>query len=117
MNHSPSEWFSIYKKSTGQTTCALSYSSVSGSLDLTRTEAVGAHIDVLGRTVDDRLHPLDIGLPRPVGAAVRVGNLDAEHDALVAEITFSHSFLPPHWFMITFSGAGPTNAECLKSIG
>ena len=67
--------------------------------DFARTEAVGAHIDVLGRTVDDCLDPLDVGLPGTVGAAVRVGHLNAENNALVAEFTLSHSFEPPRWFI------------------
>ena len=69
--------------------------------DFARTEAMSAHIDVLGGAVDNCLHTLDIGLPGTVGAAVRVGNLNAEHNALVTKITFSHSLLPPRWFMIT----------------
>ena len=63
--------------------------------DLTRTEASGAHIDVLGRAVDNRLDALHIGLPGPVGAAMRVGDLDTEHNALVTEFTFGHSLEPP----------------------
>ena len=59
--------------------------------DFARTEAMGAHIDVLGRAIDNRLDPLDVGLPRTIGAAVGVGQLNAEHDALVAEFTLSHS--------------------------
>ena len=63
--------------------------------DLTRTEASGAHINVLGRAVDDRLDALHIGLPGAVGAAVRVGHLNTEHDTLVAKFTFGHSLIPP----------------------
>ena len=63
--------------------------------DLTRTEASGAHIDVLGRTIDNRLDALHVGLPGTIGAAVRVGDLDTEHNALVAEFTFSNSLKPP----------------------
>ena len=43
-----------------------------------------------GGTVDDRLHPLHIGLPRTIGTPVRVGNLDAEGHALVAKFAFGH---------------------------
>ena len=43
-----------------------------------RTEAMSAHINVLRGAVDDRLNPLDIGLPGTIGAAVRVGNLNAD---------------------------------------
>ena len=43
-----------------------------------------------GRTVDDRLHAADIRLPGTVGTAMGMGDLDAENDALSADITFSH---------------------------
>ena len=69
--------------------------------DFARTEAMSAHVDVLGGAIDNRLHTLDVGLPGTIGAAVGVGNLNAEHDALVTKITFSHSLEPPRWFMIT----------------
>ena len=58
--------------------------------DLTGTEASGADVHVGRSTIHDCLHPLDIGLPGAVGAAMRVGNLDAENDVLVAEFTFGH---------------------------
>ena len=59
--------------------------------DFARTEAMSAHVDMLGGAIDNRLHTLDVGLPGTVGAAVGVGNLNPEHNALVAKITFSHS--------------------------
>ena len=58
-------------------------------------EATGTDINVLGAAVHDRFHTLHIGLPGAVGAAVRVGNPDAEHNALVAKFTFGHSLEPP----------------------
>jgi hypothetical protein len=67
------------------------------TVDLAGTEAPGADVHMLGSAVDDCLDPLHIGLPGPVGAAVRVGDLVAEHNALVAEFTFGHSLLPPRW--------------------
>ena len=63
--------------------------------DLTRTEATGADVHMLGSAVHDRLDPLHIGLPGPIGATMGVGDLNAEGHALVAEVAFSHSFLPP----------------------
>ena len=69
-----------------------------------RTEAMSAHIDVLRGAIDDRLHALDVGLPGTIGAAVRVGNLNAEHNTLVANFTFSHSLEPPRCLMITPKG-------------
>ena len=69
-----------------------------------RTEAMSAHIDVLRGAVDDRLHALHVGLPGTIGAALGVGNLNAEHDALVTKFTFSHSLEPPRWFMTPPAG-------------
>ena len=57
-----------------------------------------------GRTIDDCLHALDIGLPGTIGTSVRVGNLDAEGHALIAELAFCHPLhllavvnSLPHW--------------------
>ena len=58
--------------------------------DLTGTEASGADVHVGGSALHDRLDALHIGHPGAVGAAVRVGHLDTEGDALVAEFTFGH---------------------------
>jgi hypothetical protein len=51
-----------------------------------------------GRTIDDCLHALDIGLPGTIGTSVRVGNLDAEGHALIAELAFCH---PLHLLALT----------------
>ena len=58
--------------------------------DLTGTEASGADVNMSGGTIHDRLNPLHIGLPGTVGAAVGVGNLDAEGHTLVAKFAFGH---------------------------
>ena len=58
--------------------------------DLTGTEASGADVHVGGGAVHNRLHPLHVGLPGAVGAAVGVGNLDAEGHTLVAKFAFGH---------------------------
>ena len=71
------------------------YSQLNSPGHFTGAEATGAHIDVLGSTIHDCLDALYIGLPRAVGAAVRVGDLDAEHNALIAKFTFGHSLEPP----------------------
>ena len=60
----------------------LSKSDRSG--DLTGTHTPGTNIHMAGRAIDDRLHTLHIGLPHPIGTPVRVGNLNAEHNALAA---------------------------------
>ena len=43
-----------------------------------------------GGALHDRLHALHVGLPGAVGTAMRVGHLNAEGDALVAEFAFGH---------------------------
>ena len=63
--------------------------------DLAAAEAAGACVDVLGFAVHDGLDALHIGLPSTVGASVRVGDPDAEHNALIAKFTFGHSLIPP----------------------
>ena len=65
--------------------------------DLTRTEAAGADVHVLGRAVHDRLDALHIGLPGAVRAAVRVGHLNAERNTLIAKLAFGHFLEPPRW--------------------
>ena len=47
-------------------------------------------MNVLRGAVHDSLHALDVGLPGAIGAAMRVGHLNPERDALTAEITFGH---------------------------
>ena len=56
--------------------------------NLTGTQTAGTNIDMAGRTVDHRLDALDIGLPGTVGAAMGMGNLNAERHALTANIAF-----------------------------
>ena len=76
----------------------MSFWHISGSDragDLAGAEATGADIDMLGRTVDDRFHALYIGLPRTVRTAVRVRDLDPEHNALIAKFAFGHFVIPP----------------------
>ena len=58
--------------------------------DLARAEAPRASVDVTGRTINDRLHALDIRLPHTVGTAMRVADVDTERNTLAAELTLSH---------------------------
>ena len=66
-----------------------------GTLNLVGTETSCTDVYMARSTVDNRLDALHIGLPRTVGAAVRVGHPDAEHNALIAKFTFGHSLIPP----------------------
>ena len=43
-----------------------------------------------GRTIDDGLHTLHIGLPGTIGTPVRVRDLNAESHALVAKLALCH---------------------------
>ena len=52
------------------------------------TQATGAGVDPFGGTGHHRLDALDIGLPGTVGAAMGMGNLNAERHALTANIAF-----------------------------
>ena len=76
----------------------LSKSDRSG--DLTGTQTPGTNIHMAGRSVDDRLHTLHIGLPSPIGTPMRVGDLDAERNALIAELALSH---PLHLLAVAYS--------------
>ena len=62
------------------------------TLYLAGAQASGANINVAGRTLHDRFHALDIGLPSTVGTTVRVRNLDTKRDALAADLAFCHSW-------------------------
>ena len=52
-----------------------------------------------GGTVDDRLHTLHIGLPGTIGTPVRVRDLNAEGNALIAELALSH---PLHLLAVAY---------------
>ena len=67
--------------------------------DLAGTHTPGTNIHMAGRTVDDRLHTLDVGLPCTVGTPMRVGDLDAKGNALVAELALSH---PLHLLAVAY---------------
>ena len=67
--------------------------------DLTGTHTPGTNIHMAGGTVDDRLHTLHIGLPGTIGTPVRVGNLNAEGNALVAELALCH---PLHLLAVAY---------------
>ena len=73
-------WYSLSSKEA----------ALNRSGDLTGAHTPGTNIHMAGGTVDDRLHPLHVGLPRTIGTPVRVGNLDAEGHALVAELALCH---------------------------
>ena len=66
------------------------------SCNLTRAQAASTNINVSGSAVYDSLYTLYVRLPRSVCSSVRVGNLDAEGNALVTDITLCHFSAPPY---------------------
>ena len=58
--------------------------------NLARAQAAGAGVDVLGRTVYNSLNTLHVRLPGAVRPTMRVGNLDAEGNALATTIALCH---------------------------
>ena len=73
--------------------------------NFTGTQTPGTNVHMARGTIDDCLHTLDIGLPRPVGTPVGVGHLDAKGNTLVTELTLSH---PLHLLAVL-------NKTCAKS--
>ena len=63
---------------------------LNGAGNLTGTQTAGTNIDMAGRTIDDSLHALDVGLPSSVGTSVGMGDLNAKGNALAAAFTFCH---------------------------
>lgn len=58
--------------------------------DLTGTEASCADIHMSGGTIHDSLDALHVGLPGPIGAAMRVGHLDTKLDVLITKFALCH---------------------------
>ena len=60
------------------------------SLNLARSQASGASVNVTGSAVNYCLYSLYIGLPGSVGSSVRVGYLDTIYNLLAAVLTLCH---------------------------
>ena len=73
--------------------------------NFTGTQAPGTNIHMARRTIDQSLNALYIGLPGTIGTTMRVGNLDTEGHALIAELALSH---PLHLLAVVTS--------CLRSF-
>ena len=58
--------------------------------DFTGTEASCTDIYMTRCAVNNSLDTLYVGFPSPVGSSVRVGNLNAECHAFVANLAFCH---------------------------
>ena len=71
-------------------------SDAGGLGDLARTDASGANLDVLRRTVHHRAHALEIGQPPSLGHVVSVRDVAPAHRALAADFTsLRHFRIPP----------------------
>lgn len=73
-----------------------------GALNLTGTQASRTDVNMARSTVNDRLDTLDVGLPCTVGSSVRMGDLNAERNALAADIALCHQL---HLLAIGKSGS------------
>lgn len=83
--------------------------------DLTGAHTPGTNIHMAGAAIDDRLDPLHIGLPSTVGAPVRVRDLDAKGNALIAELAFSHPLhLPAAVYSCPFAGTFSIITELIE---
>ena len=60
-----------------------------------------------GGTVNDRLHTFRIGFPSPIGTPMRVRDLNAERNALIAELALCH---PLHLLAVIKSRLGHSQA-------
>src|SRR5690242_16157611 len=60
---------------------------LAGLGDLAGLQAGGAHVDALGRPVDQGADALDVGVPAPAGAAVGVADVGTERGVLAAHLT------------------------------
>lgn len=60
------------------------------AVNLTRAQATGAGVDILGGTVYNSLNALNIGLPSTVRTTMRMRNLDAKGYAFATTITLCH---------------------------
>ena len=58
--------------------------------NLAAAQAASADVNMLGASVHDGLDALHIGLPCTVGSSVRMGDLNAERNALAADIALCH---------------------------
>ena len=66
-----------------------------------------------GRTIDDSLHALDVGLPGTIGTTVRVGNSDTERNTLVAKLALCH---PLHLLAVRNSPANIASNRYLSRL-
>ena len=66
------------------------YEKSDRAFDLVGTEASCTDVNMAGGTVNACFHALDVGLPSSVGTSVGVRDLNAERNALAADIALCH---------------------------
>ena len=98
-------------KSSVRTHRAFHHSDCAGNL--TGTQASGTNIYMAGRTINHCLDALDIGLPSAIRAPMGVRDLNAEGNALVAELAFSH---PLHLLAAAYFKAFTGTANILTEM-
>jgi len=76
--------------STGLFRVILKNKKLHSAGDLAAAQAASAGVDVLGASVHDGLDALHVGLPHTIGTSVRVADLDAESNILLAKLTLCH---------------------------
>ena len=81
--------------------------------DLTGTHTPGTNIHMAGGTIDNCLHTLHVGFPGTIGTTMRVGDLNAESNALIAELALSHPLhlLAVAYFRALLTGTADIIAE------
>ena len=70
-------------------------SALHGTGDFAGTKTPCTDVNMARGTIDNGLHPFDIGLPRSVRPSVRMGDLDPECDTLAANLALCHLAAPP----------------------
>jgi hypothetical protein len=81
--------------------------------DLTGTHTPGTNIHMAGRTIDDCLHTLHVGLPGTIGTTMRVRNANTKGHALIAKLALSHPLhlLAVAYFRALLTGTADIIAE------
>jgi len=69
---------------------AFCYATLNRAGNFTGAQTAGTNIDMAGRTIDNCLNALHIGLPGTIGTSVGVGDLNTESHTLIAKLALCH---------------------------
>ena len=78
------------KKAPANYASAFGNQQLDGTGNLAGAEAPSTYVDMAGSTIDQSLHTTNIRLPSSVGTTMRVRDLNAERNALIAELALCH---------------------------